>query len=62
MHRIQDLALAFIFLLIISPLPAATLTVDLDGGADYTDIQSAIDAAKDGDTVVIGEFALEWSD
>ena len=40
--------------------PAATLTVDLNGGADYTDIQAAIDAAKDGDTVLVkpGEYVI----
>jgi hypothetical protein len=39
---------------------AATLTVDLNGGADYTDIQPAIDAAKDGDTVIVkpGEYVI----
>ena len=39
---------------------AATLTVDLNGGADYTDIQSAIDAAADGDTVLVkpGEYVI----
>ena len=38
----------------------ATLTVDLNGGADYTDIQPAIDAAKDGDTVLVkpGEYLI----
>src|SRR5512136_1314810 len=43
-----------------SSLPAATLTVDLIGGADYTDIQSAIDAAADGDTVLVkpGEYVI----
>ena len=39
---------------------AATLTVDLNGGADYTDIQSAIDAAADGDMVLVkpGEYVI----
>jgi len=43
-----------------SVLQAATLTVDLAGGADYTDIQSAIDAAADGDTVLVmpGEYVI----
>jgi hypothetical protein len=43
-----------------SALVAATLTVDLNGGADYTDIQSAIDEAVDGDTVLVkpGEYVI----
>ena len=42
------------------PAMGATLTVDLAGGADYTDIQSAIDAATDGDTVLVkpGEYVI----
>ncbi len=42
------------------PISAATLTVDLNGGADYTDIQSAINAAADGDTVLVkpGEYVI----
>ena len=41
-------------------LPAATLTVDIHGGADYADIQSAIDAAQAGDTVLVkpGEYVI----
>jgi hypothetical protein len=37
-----------------------TLTVDLNGGADHTDIQSAIDAAKDGDAAIVkpGEYVI----
>ena len=40
------------------PASAATLVVDLNGGGDYTDIQSAIDVAADGDTVLVkpGEY------
>ena len=39
---------------------AATLTVGLDGTADYADIQSALDSAKDGDTVLVkpGEYVI----
>ena len=46
-----------------SSLTAATLTVDLNGGADYTDIQAAIDAAVDGDTVLVkpGEYVIAES-
>ncbi len=41
-------------------LHAATLVVDLNGGGDYTDLQSAIDAAADGDTVLVnpGEYVI----
>jgi pectin methylesterase-like acyl-CoA thioesterase len=42
-------------------LSAATLTVDLGGAGDFTDIQSAIDAARDGDSVLVkpGEYVIE---
>jgi hypothetical protein len=38
----------------------ATLIVDVSGGAAYTDIQSALDAAADGDTVLVkpGEYVI----
>ena len=32
---------------------ASTITVDLDGGGDYTEIQPAIDGAVEGDTVLV---------
>ncbi len=54
-------ALAFVATLACGAmLQAATFTVDLNGGADYTDIQSAIDAAADGDTVLVkpGEYVI----
>ena len=40
--------------------PAATIVVDLAGGADFTSVQEAVDAARDGDTVLVrpGEYAL----
>jgi hypothetical protein len=40
-----------------------TLVVDLGGGEDYADIQSAIDAAADGDTVLVkpGEYVITES-
>ena len=42
------------------PCFGATLTVDLNGGADFTEIQAAIDAANDGDTVLVkpGEYVI----
>ena len=45
---------------ITSPLSAATLTVDLNDGADYADIQSAIGAAAAGDKVLVkpGEYVI----
>ena len=33
---------------------ATTWTVDDDGGADFTKIQDAVDAASDGDTIRVG--------
>jgi hypothetical protein len=44
----------FVVLLPLSaPLAAATLTVDVKGGAMYDSIQPAIDAAQAGDTVLV---------
>ncbi|MBN1459836.1 MAG: right-handed parallel beta-helix repeat-containing protein [Armatimonadetes bacterium] len=45
----------------LSPCPAATLVVDLNGTGGYTDIQSAIDAAANGDTVLVkpGEYVID---
>ncbi len=43
--------------------PAAVITVDLLGGGEYTDIQPAIDAAQEGDTVLVkeGEYVITES-
>jgi len=40
---------------------AATLVVDVAGGGDFDDVQSALDAAAGGDTVLVGagEYVLE---
>jgi len=55
MRRIAPLLFLPVFL--SSGYPA-TLTVDPNGGGDHGDIQSAIDAAEDGDTVLVepGEY------
>ena len=37
----------------IPPTESITIYVDDDGGKDYTNIQDAIDAANDGDTVFV---------
>jgi len=42
-------------LVMAAPVSAATITVDADGGADYTTIQAAIDAASAGDTITVAE-------
>jgi parallel beta-helix repeat protein len=59
-HRLQYLVCLLAPFSISSSLSAATLTVDSNGGADYMDIQSAIDAAADGDTVLVkpGEYVV----
>jgi pectin methylesterase-like acyl-CoA thioesterase len=36
-----------------APVAAVTLTVDDDGGADYTTIQAAVNAASSGDTIYV---------
>ena len=50
------------FLSIVVPpwLFAATITVDPSGGGDFTAIQPALDAAADGDTVLVkrGEYVI----
>jgi hypothetical protein len=40
---------------------SATITVDAKGGADFTEIQSALDTAADGDTVLVrpGEHVID---
>ncbi len=43
----------FIYLLLASACQARTITVDDDGLADFNNIQSAINAAKDGDTIIV---------
>jgi hypothetical protein len=45
---------------IVSLHVAATLVVDLHGTGDFTDIQSALDAARDGDLVLVkpGEYVV----
>jgi parallel beta-helix repeat protein len=47
----------------VGTVSAATLTVDLNDTGQYTDIQSAIDAAADGDTVLVkpGEYVITES-
>ena len=46
------------------PVFAKTITVDLNGGGDFTEIQAAIDAAGDGDTVLVaaGEYVHHGAD
>jgi parallel beta-helix repeat protein len=60
MARLRWVTVGFLVVLCASSVSAATLTVDSSGGAEYTDIQSAIDAAADGDTVLVkpGEYAI----
>ena len=52
-----------VLLAIGAPCSAATIVVDLNGGGDFTEIQPAIDAARDGDTVLVrpGEYIITES-
>lgn len=46
---------AVVLLVLVGDASGKTITVDDDGGAEYTNIQDAIDAASDGDTVRVYE-------
>ncbi len=48
-------ALFAVLVIVTDDVEGRTITVDDDGGADYTKIQAAIDAAEDGDTVRVYE-------
>ena len=45
---------AFIVLMLAPSVMADVLTVELDGSGDFNSIQAAVDAANDGDVVLIG--------
>ena len=53
MTRLHGSFIGLVVFLAVFPLRAATLTVGLNGGVDCTDVQSAIDAADAGDTVLV---------
>ena len=59
-NSVRTMARVLVYSAFWTTCSAATITVDLSGGADFTDIQSAIDAAKDGDSVLVkaGEYVI----
>ena len=52
-HSLARLARLLALLSLCANLPAAVINVDITGGGDYTSIQPAIDAAVDGDEIII---------
>jgi len=60
---VRSAAVFGISLFAIAACPAATMIVDPDGSGDFTQIQVAIDAAADGDTVLVkpGEYVVTES-
>lgn len=48
-------------LLFSSAIFASVWTVDLDGGGDFSEIQSALDQATNGDTIIVNE-GIYWGD
>ena len=52
MKRVLQVVVVISIVSLGSHSPAAVITVDLLGGGHYTEIQSAIDAAQEGDTAV----------
>ncbi len=54
---------AVLLVLAAAAARGATIQVSRDGGADFTDVQAAADAAADGDTVLVlpGEYVLAES-
>ena len=53
MLRLRLLLTLIIAGVLTLPLQAATITVDDDGKADYSSIQAAIDAANNGDEIIV---------
>jgi hypothetical protein len=53
MMRLWGFSFAEVLFIASALAPAALLTVNLDGGADYTDIQAAIDASNESRQSVI---------
>ena len=60
MRNMRVSALGLVWIFVSSASMADTITVDPNGGGDHTAIQPAIDAAQDGDTVLVkpGEYVI----
>jgi hypothetical protein len=59
--KMKRLTLLWTCLLLAIPCSAGVITVDDDGPADFSNIQAAVDAADNGDTIIVadGTYASE---
>ena len=56
MPRITSLVIIALLVLVVLPLAyTATITVKQDGSGDTKTIQAALNTAKDGDTIILGD-------